>query len=286
MSPVEQYWSGVAQRLQVEVDIFNRLIGHNGEMGRANELALAELLKSLLPTSVGIGTGVVIDSSGSRSAQSDLIVYDRNLQPQLLAQSTQLLFPIETVLAVIEVKTTVDERAVLDVGEKGLLIRNLVDSRPGGLSPVYGLFGYQVAGSAATIARSVLKLDQKRQPDLVCIVRPGVLGKREKSMEMHLVPLHERVGESRKSGEWAKPVESKGAQTTIGGSIYPVSRFEPNGATRYVFEPGRALLLFCNQLLLELEARGVAGRNWLMNYLPDVARETVPVTLPKTKEAD
>lgn len=280
LSAVEEYWNGVTQRLQVETDVFNRLVGHRGEMGRANELSLAQLLQSLLPNSVGIGTGVVIDSEGGRSAQSDVIVYDTALQPQILAQSTQLLFPIETVLAVIEVKTTVDDGAIQDSGQKGEKLRALRDSRDGELKPAYGLFGYRCGGAAATTAKSLMQLTSNGQPDLACVVRPGLFGTRSPTgLRMSHVPLHKRDGEQRVSQQWTRPAESKGHTTAIGGSVYPVSRFQPNASTRVVFEPGRALLLFCNALLEVLAERGVTGRNWLVNYLPPVALETVQVEL-------
>lgn len=68
MSIVETYWSGVSRRLQEEVDTFNRLIGHAGEQGRENEQSLVSLMERLLPRSLGVGTGVVIDADGTVKA--------------------------------------------------------------------------------------------------------------------------------------------------------------------------------------------------------------------------
>jgi len=41
MNLVGQYWRGVQGRLQAEVDGFNSLIWHQGELGRENEPSLA-----------------------------------------------------------------------------------------------------------------------------------------------------------------------------------------------------------------------------------------------------
>jgi len=82
---VEQYWSGVATRLQAEVEVFNRLIGHAGEQGRQKEVALVSILERLLPRRVGLGSGLLIDSTGGRSKQSDAVLFDDGDQPKILA---------------------------------------------------------------------------------------------------------------------------------------------------------------------------------------------------------
>jgi hypothetical protein len=84
VSVVQEYWGGVRQRLQAEVDIFSRLIRHYGEQGRENEVALSRLLGALVPQRLGLGTGMLIDSKDNYSRQIDLIVYDRAASRQFL----------------------------------------------------------------------------------------------------------------------------------------------------------------------------------------------------------
>src|SRR5690349_3042037 len=106
MTILEDYWSAVLRRLQAEVDGFNSLIEHAGERGRENELALARILQVLMPSAYTVGTGLLIDSQDAASKQCDLVLTDQTEQPRLLAQTNELLHPIETVRAVIEVKST------------------------------------------------------------------------------------------------------------------------------------------------------------------------------------
>ena len=61
---VETYWSGIVQHLQAELHVMNRHVPHRGEQGRANELSLFRLLKSLLPSNVSLGSGIIFDSQG------------------------------------------------------------------------------------------------------------------------------------------------------------------------------------------------------------------------------
>jgi hypothetical protein len=69
-------------------------------------VALSRLLGALIPQRLGLGTGMLIDSTDHYSRQIDVIVYDQADEPAILAQTTQILYPIENVLACIEVKTT------------------------------------------------------------------------------------------------------------------------------------------------------------------------------------
>lgn len=282
MNVVEEYWSGVSQRLQTEVDVINRLVKHNGEVGRANENSLSTLLREMLPSSIGVGTGIVIDSSGRRSKQTDIILFDVSNQPQMLAQTTQLLFPIETVLMAVEVKTTLDAAAVQDVGEKCSALRELEDSR-GCQGPALGLFSYHCSGAAASIGIALKDLGFNKRPDVSCIVNPGIIGLPDTEAGeggVHFVPLHDRdeFGE-RISEQWAMPPdEHKGAYVAYGESLYPISRLLPKARERYVFDPGRALLLFCSEMLTVLATKKVVEVNWLQHYLSGTARETIAIS--------
>lgn len=281
---VEQYWTGVATQLQVEADIFNRLVEHRGETGRANELALARLVSRLLPTEVDVSTGVLIDSAGRRSKQTDLIVYLKGSQPQILAQSTQLLFPVETVVAALEVKTTVDSAAIEDAAEKVERIRAL---RPvnGTQGPATGLFGFSAAGTPSARASELNALSPERRPDLACILTPGLVGaSTTQGLAMSLVPLHETdESEARISRTWVRAPD-EGAMVVRGGTSYPVSRLTPYATERYVFEPGRALLLFAEALLSAISSRTQIDGAWLSAYLPDIAREVEPPVPPTDAE--
>lgn len=270
---VEQYWTGVASQLQVEAAVFNRLVGHNGEMGRANELALIALLTQLLPANVDVGTGVIIDSHGGRSKQTDVIIYLRHSQPRILAQSTQLLFPVETVVAAFEVKTMVDTAAVADVAAKCRSVRDLCPSQ-GYATPVFGMFGFQVANSPSARANELNELDGPSSPDLACVLNPGLVGFGSSgNLGMSLVPLHDMDSSgARISRQWVR-YEGSGSAVVRNGTTYPVARLTPYGP-RYVFEPGRALLLFVEAILSRIASNAQTDGAWLTNYLPDVARET------------
>lgn len=278
---VETYWSGVVQRLQAEVDVLNRLVPHRGEQGRANELSLARLIESLLPSDVGVGTGVIIDSNNSASRQIDLIIYDRSSQPQILAQTTQLLFPIETVLMAIEVKTTLSEEELKTCAESKELLDSLMSTdktRKVG----YFLMGYAASLLPQALMNKVAKIPEASRPDLLCVLNPGIVagkGLLSATGPYHagLTPLH-KIDDSdgtRRSLEWAELAEhEKGIHRVVrNGVSYPVTALSQSDRTRFICEPGRSLLLFCEQLLNFLTESSKIAKPFLQHYLTGTARE-------------
>lgn len=82
---------------------------HQGVKGTVLELLIGQLFEPLLPADIGVGTGQIIDSySGELSGQIDIILYNKSILPPLLVAEKTGIFPIESVLYTIEVKTTLN----------------------------------------------------------------------------------------------------------------------------------------------------------------------------------
>jgi hypothetical protein len=275
---VEEYWDGVVRRLQAEVDIFNRLIGHAGEQGRENELSLARLLENLVPRRLGIGSGIVIDSTGQRSQQTDIVIYDLADQPTVMAQTNQVIFPVEVVYAVVEVKTVLRAADLVDFASKKRSMDKLTSQFSTG--PESLLLSYEAWAKPITVAEHIYDMDSSTRPDGLCVINPGILAGTPAGLSdgtgfrVGLAPLHERDGEgSRIIGNW-RSMKSlpKGGVSIFEGTSYPVTR-GPGRGWWLVGEPGRALLLFCEALLRSLALRkGLPKPAWSA-YLGDTARD-------------
>lgn len=133
---------------------------HPGEKGAFREFFIAQLVRPLLPLHYGIGSGVVVDADGQQSRQSDLIIYDRRLLPPILVGGDRGLFPIDSVLAVVEVRSILkrsDYKNLVDAARRlsprteenanGLRIATPgclqgEDGRPQAKYPLCSLFAY------------------------------------------------------------------------------------------------------------------------------------------------
>ena len=84
---------------------------HQGVKGQVLEILLGELFRPLLPSDIGVGTGQIIESySGRMSRQIDIVIYNKSILPPVLIDGNTGLFPIESVLYTIEVKTTLNSK--------------------------------------------------------------------------------------------------------------------------------------------------------------------------------
>jgi len=100
----------VTDRLQVEFEGTTD-VQHNASKGRLREaIVMAEVITRMLPETMGVVQGAeIVCSAGTVSAECDLVVYDRNIPP-IYKSSTYQVFPIEAVLAVIEVKSHLNKK--------------------------------------------------------------------------------------------------------------------------------------------------------------------------------
>ena len=82
-------------------------VAHDGEKGAFREFFVAQLIRPLLPHHYGVGSGVVVASDGAQSRQTDVLIFDRRRLPPILLAGDRGLFPIDSVLAAIEVKSEI-----------------------------------------------------------------------------------------------------------------------------------------------------------------------------------
>jgi hypothetical protein len=123
---------------------------HQGERGIFRELFISQLIHPLLPFQFGIGSGIVIDKTLKQSRQCDLIIYDRRLLPPILVAEGRGIYPIDSVLAVVEVKSKLKARdhkqfsdAARRLNPNGLRIytRGKLEQNKT-LYPLYAVFAY------------------------------------------------------------------------------------------------------------------------------------------------
>ena len=86
--------------------------------GDLRELLIAELFERFLIQDFGIGTGQIINQKEQLSNQIDIIIYDKRILPPFLQLKNRGIFPAESVIAVIEVKSILTEDEIKDTSKK------------------------------------------------------------------------------------------------------------------------------------------------------------------------
>ncbi|GEM_PF-6344594 len=82
------------------------------------EACVRGLLKNFLPGIYGVAQGYVIGQCGEISHQCDLIIYHKSFTPYFHTPEAQRFFPIESVIAVGEIKSKADGTVLDDALEK------------------------------------------------------------------------------------------------------------------------------------------------------------------------
>ena len=105
---LNRYFRTVYNKLEADALLFNQRLPHEGLKGSENEKALTDILRDFLPSKYGVESNVlVIDRNGESSRQSDIVIYD-----VAFPRYFRKVYPIETVYAVIEVKTQLTKQQV------------------------------------------------------------------------------------------------------------------------------------------------------------------------------
>ena len=84
------------------------LLDHGTMIGSAREFFVTRILRSILPPFLHVGTGKVFASNGETSKQIDVVVYDPRF-PVFEIQAGFGMYPVEGVIATIEVKSTLSD---------------------------------------------------------------------------------------------------------------------------------------------------------------------------------
>jgi hypothetical protein len=128
---------------------------HNLTKGQLREVFVQNFIKHFLPGYLDIGTGIIINNQGDESKQNDLIIYDnRMLSPFLLSVESNI-FPIESVVATIEVKSFLNSPALMKTEKNAsYLIKHVWEKNNWGITPpkflfiacLFGFDGHNIKG--------------------------------------------------------------------------------------------------------------------------------------------
>ena len=101
------------------------LFEHPSAAGSASEHIWLELFERYLPQRYRAAPAFVVDSTGSRSRQIDLAIFDNLYSPLLFPHDSGLHVPAESVYAIFEIKTFISPHHIRYAAEKAASVRAL-----------------------------------------------------------------------------------------------------------------------------------------------------------------
>jgi hypothetical protein len=120
----QSLFSQAAAKLRAD---FNELVTvpHAGLKGGEAERIVRRFLQDHIPKRYDVGAGFIIDVKDVTSPQTDVIVYDALNCPVYRASEEAGIFPADNVALIVEVKSQLDKKELLDAGRKIAAIKAL-----------------------------------------------------------------------------------------------------------------------------------------------------------------
>lgn len=91
---------------------------HSGEFGMYREKISTDFLKFIMPQKYSLGNGFIISNRDEVSTQCDIIIYDRSITPLIQSNEQQTFYPVETVVAVGEIKSIMSKNEFISAINK------------------------------------------------------------------------------------------------------------------------------------------------------------------------
>lgn len=110
-NPLEAWAKSAHRKLVAGYEQTNDLVDHKGLIGAIREFVAKDVLETILPLSVEIGTGQIIDAQKHLSNQIDLAITRSNAPAFRFSGGLKTYF-LETVLATIEVKSIINKEGL------------------------------------------------------------------------------------------------------------------------------------------------------------------------------
>ena len=106
---MSNYFEFLSQELLAKLaQVKSYITKHNQTIGVLTEEIVRDFLRKHLPSLVSVEQGFIIDQDGELSKQCDILIYDSQSYAPLYRINDIVVVPAESVLAVIEVKTTIN----------------------------------------------------------------------------------------------------------------------------------------------------------------------------------
>jgi hypothetical protein len=127
---------------------------HNLTKGELRELFVNDVLRKFLPNQFEVGSGIIVNQAGKQSTQNDILIYDPKILPPFIKEQSIGVYPIESILCVIEVKTNLTRKSLIDTEAKFKFLRDEIGNKkysyyPDALSldPICGIIGFKGIGT-------------------------------------------------------------------------------------------------------------------------------------------
>ena len=126
MFDIKKYFNIISQKIQLDSDLIAKSFSsHHPSSGQNKEKLVLELLNKCLPSRYIVDTGLVVDSEGNHSHESDLLIADGLNDFPFFSKTSKSIWFAESIYAAIEIKSKLGPIELDDSLEKCKCFKNL-----------------------------------------------------------------------------------------------------------------------------------------------------------------
>ena len=184
-----KYFSLLSQRLRIDLQAA-RLFTSTTDKGNVNENAFKQFLRPLIPSryAIGIGEAIAPDESDreklTQSGQKDVVLYDPFTSSVFgWGESDLKLFPVESIYAVIEIKTCFHKPDDVKLASKQVYEVKRIQQRrlPKHPAPFTAVFAFSSSVDKEKIFTTLRHMPLVERPDIVLFIGSEKEGEQPKS---------------------------------------------------------------------------------------------------------
>ncbi len=133
----------------------------NLPIGELKELFVSRVLRSFLTAQFDIGSGIVVNSADKKSSQIDILIYDNRILPPFIKEQSIGVYPAESIIATIEIKTNLEEKGLANAENTAQKLCDEVFDLEYGFKPLCAVFGFE--GSIENLSAKEKGIDWLRE---------------------------------------------------------------------------------------------------------------------------
>ncbi len=168
----KRYLSSISSEIRSKSERINYVISHGQTVGNYRENLFISVLKKYIPTKFHIATGFVEGSN----KQIDIIIYDQHNYLPVFREDDLVVVKKESVIAVIEIKTTLDQNTLINSLEG---ISEISNAGMNSIPFFKGIFAFNSKLKNEIVSKNIIKF-YKENPidtihghlDVICV--PGL----------------------------------------------------------------------------------------------------------------
>jgi hypothetical protein len=122
---IQQFLSHTKDLLEKRANIKTTTIPNPTDVGGHLEGMISQLFKSYLPGKYGVNSGYILNKDLDVTKQQDLIIYDWIEGTNFSATEQYSVFPVESVYAAVEVKSTLSHKTLEDSSSNAKTVKQL-----------------------------------------------------------------------------------------------------------------------------------------------------------------